>query len=63
MTVEVMRAGVTYLDGSTSATLQGVEIDEFGFAVLKYLVPVANSTNCHRVSIYHNGVRIALSSN
>ena len=57
--IDILRAGVTYLDGSTTLTLLGVEIDEFGFAVLKFLVPNENSTNCHRVAIYQNGVRIA----
>ncbi|BCX48620.1 hypothetical protein HAHE_25280 [Haloferula helveola] len=56
---DIFRAGVTFLDGTTSYTIDPGEFDEFGFMNLDYFVPEADSTNCHRFAVYQDGVRIA----
>ena len=56
---EIIIGGVTFTDGTTIKSLNQTSFDEFGIAKLYFNKPFAAHSNCHRYSIWHNGIRIA----
>lgn len=56
---EIIIGGVTYQDGTTTKSLKFSDFDEFGVTPLIFKKPLTAHSNCHRFSIWHNGVRVA----
>lgn len=56
--INIRKAGVTFLDGSTSYTFDASDVDENGFLTLTFIVPSAGLTNCHDIWIWNDGERI-----
>lgn len=56
---EIIIGGVTYLDGTTTESLYLTDFDAFGIRELLFKKPFSVHSNCHRISIWHNGTRVA----
>jgi hypothetical protein len=56
---QIIIGGVTYTDGTTSKTLKSSDFDAFGTHQLLFQKLKTAHSNCHRFSIWSNGVRIA----
>ena len=54
--VEIVVAGVTFEDGSTSQTLTASDFDALGQAQLSFIMPSNTPANCHIVNLYQGGV-------
>jgi len=55
---EIIKAGVLFEDGSTEAVITSDDLNEFGSYNFKFLMNTLTS-NCHRFSVWRDGVRIA----
>lgn len=56
---EIIIGGVVYTDGGTVKSLFGPDFDSLGTCKLNFNKPSSAHSNCHRFSVWHNGVCIA----
>ena len=56
---DIYLEGVMYPDGSQTTDLDATDFDEFGSHILEFIKPQNAHSNCHRFSLWQDGIRIA----
>lgn len=56
---DIYLAGVIYPDGTQSTEIEAVDFGEFGSHTLEFIKAPNVDSNCHRFSVWQDGIRIA----